>query len=151
MIQYILWAITFVFLWLSLFWINYLYAQVCVSQRKKKVTPAVTIAIPAFNEERTLHKTLDSLRYLEYPQGRLTVMVVDDGSVDKTATIAFQYQQTYPGFNLQLIRTKNQGKSKAVNTALARTTTPYFALLDADTRVTPDSLAALVQESLVSR
>ncbi len=146
MIQYVLWAITFIFLWLSLFWINYLYAQLSSSQRRKFMTPEITIAIPAFNEEKTLSKTLDSLRALNYPQNHLKVIVVDDGSVDRTAAIAYTYQQKYSQFHLRVLRTKNQGKSKAINTALAQTTTPFFALLDADTRVSAGALSALVQE-----
>ncbi len=145
MIQYILWAISFVFLWLSLFWINYIYAT---APSPKLQTPSpkhkVTIAIPAFNEERTLHKTLDSIGLLDYPQNLLSVVVVDDGSMDNTASECEEYISKHPEMNIQLIRQKNQGKAAAINAALGVAFTPYFAVLDADTFACPAALKELL-------
>ncbi|HOX25962.1 MAG TPA: glycosyltransferase [Candidatus Krumholzibacteria bacterium] len=50
--------------------------------------PPVTIVIPAFNEERHLEACLSSLRDLDYPRDRLEIIVVDNGSTDRTGTIA---------------------------------------------------------------
>ncbi|MBI4148622.1 glycosyltransferase family 2 protein [Candidatus Woesearchaeota archaeon] len=149
MIQYILWIISFVFLWLSLVWVNYLHVSE-PGRRKARFVP-VTIGIPAFNEENTIAKTLHSLRALAYTQGRIRVVVVDDGSTDKTAEICSRYIAEHRMQNVVLVRQKNQGKAAAINTALARAETEYFAVLDADTRVTPNALAELVSVMQSSR
>src|SRR4051794_30939631 len=58
--------------------------------------PTVSVVVPSFNEERTIAATLDSLLALEYPKDKLEILVVDDGSRDKTSVIAKQYVAKYP-------------------------------------------------------
>lgn len=142
MIQHIVWTITFIFLWLTLFWINYLHST--TPTRTKKHQPPVTIAIPAYNEQNTIQKTLTSLKQLNYPKNNIHIIIVDDGSTDKTTTECQKYIKNNPDQNITLINQPNRGKATAINAAIQKTTTPYFAVLDADTRVTPNSLNALI-------
>src|SRR3990167_3874281 len=51
---------------------------------KPKNHPSVTIIIPCWNEETTVSQTVHSLLNLDYPQNKLKIMIVDDGSTDKT-------------------------------------------------------------------
>ncbi|MBI4016715.1 MAG: glycosyltransferase family 2 protein [Candidatus Aenigmarchaeota archaeon] len=143
MIQYVLWAISFVFLWLSLVWLNYLYVST-KSSTVGVVKKGVTIAVPAFNEERSLYMTLDSIRRFDYPHHLLSVVVVDDGSKDSTTKKCREFMAAHNEMSIRLIRQKNQGKAGAINTALGVCGTDYFAVLDADTFAKPDALNALL-------
>src|SRR6185369_13873074 len=53
--------------------------------------PRVAIVVPCFNEERTVAATVSSLCALDYPQDKLEIIVVDDGSTDATLSIAQQF------------------------------------------------------------
>ena len=56
----------------------------------------LSIIIPAFNEERRLPKTLDSIAaFLKSNPSHAEIIVVDDGSTDATAQVAASYQKTY--------------------------------------------------------
>lgn len=78
-----------------------------------KDEPFITIMIPAHNEEVVIQSTLEyllnDLNYHNYE-----VLVMDDGSTDKTPQILHQMQQRYP--KLRVIRIEeNQGKAHAFN------------------------------------
>ena len=102
-------------------------------QRKKRSlsarAPSVTIIVPCFNEARTIYGTLRSLLALEYPKGRLEVLVVDDGSTDETATIAARFEK-YAG--VHVLRKKNGGKYTALNLGLRQAKGELVGCLDAD-------------------
>lgn len=103
----------------------------------------VTIAVPCWNEEKTLASTLDSLLALNYPKDKLSIIVVDDGSKDKTLAIAREYQQKYPEI-VSAITKENGGKHTAVNLALRHSTSDFFGCLDADSFVDKEALRTIV-------
>ena len=53
--------------------------------------PLVSIIIPALNAENTIKDCLNSIKQLDYPDLKIEVIVVDNGSDDKTADIAMQF------------------------------------------------------------
>jgi len=53
-----------------------------------QLTPAVSIIIPAHNEEATIEKCLASLENLDYPEDKYEVIIVDGHSTDNTVEIA---------------------------------------------------------------
>lgn len=101
--------------------------------------PTVTIAVPCWNEGKTLAGTLDSLLSLDYPKDKLSIIVVDDGSKDNTLSIAEQYKEKYPEI-IRVLAKENGGKHTAVNLALSLSTSDLFGCLDADSFVEPKSL-----------
>jgi cellulose synthase/poly-beta-1,6-N-acetylglucosamine synthase-like glycosyltransferase len=105
--------------------------------------PAVTIAVPCFNEEATLTSTVLSLLALNYPKDKLTVMVVDDGSADGTFAVATALSKKYP--QVEVYRQENGGKYTVLNFALSKCTTPFFGCLDADSFVHPEALLRIMQ------
>lgn len=107
--------------------------------QKVKIYPSVTIAVPCWNEEKTLGGTLDSLLALDYPQDKLSIIVVDDGSRDGTLTIAREYEAKYKEC-IRAITKENGGKHTAVNLALSMSTSDLFGCLDADSFVDKKSL-----------
>ncbi len=109
------------------------------------IWPTVTIAVPCFNEEKTVGKTLESLMALEYPKDKLRILVIDDGSTDGTIHAAHRYAS--PGF-IEILTKTNGGKHTAVNHALAMTSSEYFGCLDADSYVEPMTLKYIIRTFL---
>lgn len=105
--------------------------------------PTVAVAVPCWNEEKTLAGTLDSLLALDYPKDKLTIIVVDDGSVDATLRIAKEYEAKYPT-QIQALTKPNGGKHTAVNMALSSSVSDLFGCLDADSFVMPRTLMTIV-------
>ena len=77
--------------------------------------PSVSIIIPAYNEENVIGKTVKNLKKLIYPKNKLEIIVVNDGSSDKTGQIA----RTFKG--VKVFDKVNQGKKAyALNFGLKR-------------------------------
>jgi len=132
--------------------------------RASSLTPAVTIIIPAWNEERIIVETVRSALGVDYP--RLSVIVVDDGSTDSTLkrlATAFKlaptdqvYHSALPtpslrGFysnphlpNLLVVHKQRGGKPDALNAGINLCQTPYFCCLDADCILERDALLRLM-------
>lgn len=152
MLEQILSALMYPFLFLSIFFEVLLL--VSFFENRKKIEdeeaeyvltdfPSVTVAVPCWNEERTLAATLDSLIALDYPKDKLSIVVVDDGSKDSTLSIAKEYEVRYPGL-VQAVHKENGGKHTAVNLALERSNADFFGCLDADSFVAPHTLKTII-------
>jgi glycosyl transferase family 2/glycosyl hydrolase family 2 len=98
--------------------------------------PRVSVIVCTHNGERTLGETCDALSRLEYPA--VEVIVVDDGSTDRSAEIARSY-----GF--RVISTANQGLSSARNTGLEAATGDLVAYIDDDAAPDPHWLLYLTE------
>lgn len=144
MIQYVLWAISFASLWLTLVWLNVLFTERPARLSRKGRLPCVTLVIPCYNKAPYLRKTILSLAQLDYPRNLLDVIVVNDGSTDATGKVAARLVREFPALSVQVINQKNTGKAGAMNVALCRARGEFFACLDADTRVEPDALRHVV-------
>ncbi len=105
--------------------------------------PRVSIIVPCYNEERTLAGTLESLLKLHYPKDKLEVIVVDDGSQDKTHSIAAGYAEQHP--HVLLYHKENGGKYTALNLGIARSDAEIVGCLDADSFVAPDALLEMIK------
>ncbi len=129
MIETILQGLMYPFLFLSMYFQVLLLISFFENHKKIKdeesykidVYPTVTIAVPCWNEEKTLSGTIDSLLSLSYPQDKLTIIIVDDGSTDKTLSIAKAYEEKYPHI-VKAFHKENGGKHTAVNVALHNAT-----------------------------
>lgn len=106
--------------------------------------PLVSVIVPAYNEERTIEATLKSLHNLEWPRERLEVIVIDDGSKDRTASIVRQFIKEHPKSRFRLLHQHNQGKAAALNHGLRVLKGKYFACLDADSFVEPQTLRHMI-------
>ncbi|HTI38125.1 MAG TPA: glycosyltransferase family 2 protein [Vicinamibacterales bacterium] len=100
--------------------------------------PAVSVIMPAYNVEQYLAASLESVRGQTFRDWE--VVIVDDGSTDRTADIADDYAQRDP--RIQVIHQMNGGLSAARNTAMRYARGDFFALLDSDDLWDPDFLAA---------
>ncbi|MBP6883751.1 MAG: glycosyltransferase family 2 protein [Candidatus Pacebacteria bacterium] len=101
----------------------------------------VTIIVPSFNEETTIHKTVTSLLDLNYPKEHLQLILIDDGSTDNTWDVMQQFS-SHP--NIKVLRKENGGKYTALNLGLEHTTSPFVGCLDADSLVDKEALVRIM-------
>ncbi len=99
--------------------------------------PSVTIIVPIWNEEKTVVKTVLSLLDLNYPKDKLFIMVVDDGSKDRSWEVVQQFKN-HP--QVLLHQKENGGKYTALNYAIEHATSEYIGCLDADSFVDSEAL-----------
>lgn len=91
----------------------------------------LSIIIPAYNEETRLQNTLPQVaRFLTTQAYKAEVVVVDDGSIDRTAEIVEQIAQQYSC--IRLVRAAHGGKGHAVKTGMLQVDSEYAFLCDAD-------------------
>lgn len=105
----------------------------------------VSIIVPVYNGEATLGDCLESLRRQRYPQELLQVIVVDNGSTDRTREV-FEAQRQKP-FRGQMhwVSIAGRGKAYALNAGLHLAIHPYLCNIDADTVIHPDALYEMVR------
>jgi cellulose synthase/poly-beta-1,6-N-acetylglucosamine synthase-like glycosyltransferase/peptidoglycan/xylan/chitin deacetylase (PgdA/CDA1 family)/spore germination protein YaaH len=105
--------------------------------------PSVAILIPAYNEEKVIVRTIRSVMMSTYKN--LRVIVIDDGSSDRTAEVA---REAYPGEiasgRLLVLTKPNSGKAQSLNFALDFFDDEIFIGIDADTVIAHDAVANLV-------
>jgi cellulose synthase/poly-beta-1,6-N-acetylglucosamine synthase-like glycosyltransferase len=134
--------------------------------RRSPLSPALTIIVPAYNEELTIVSSLRALLATSYPT--LCITVVNDGSTDatmQTLHAAFDLRAVHrtPSASLDVkpvrgiyaspheprltvIDKENGGKADALNAGLRFARTPLFCAIDADTMLDQDALSRIVWE-----
>ena len=95
--------------------------------------PDLSIVIPAYNEEALIVNTLESLRsYMAARTEQYEIVVVDDGSYDKTVALIQEWQKI-SGTHLQLlINQKNRGKGFSIRRGVMESRGQYVIFIDAD-------------------
>ena len=106
----------------------------------------LSIVIPAFNEERTIHQILDRVRAVQLVGGlEKEVILVNDCSRDATEQAIMDYMARYPEFPLHYIKHEtNQGKGAALHTGIRLATGDYVVVQDADLEYDPDEYNLLL-------
>lgn len=95
-------------------------------------TPFISLIIPAKDEERVIPRLLDSLLSLDYPRERMEILIVEDGSSDRTGEIARRYASQWPNLIHCFHRPVSKGKPSALNFALQHVRGEIVGVLDAD-------------------
>jgi len=114
----------------------------------KAYRPIVAVLIPAYNEEKVIERTVQGALDSDYPN--LRVIVIDDGSKDRTLEIARRAFAAEEADGRVLILTKtNGGKAEALNYGLEHIgDAEIFVGIDADTIIAPDAIAKMVPHFL---
>lgn len=103
----------------------------------------LTVTVPSYNVEKFLENTLDSFvdeRVLD----DIEVLIVDDGSKDKTAEIGRKYEEKYPD-TFRVISKENGGHGSTINRGIGEAKGKYFKVVDGDDWVDQDGFAELIQ------
>lgn len=141
-------AILFLSLLLILYaYLGYPAAVACLAGllrrevRKAESEPAVSVVIAAYNEAPVIAATIENKLGLDYPDGKLEIVVVSDGSTDGTDAVVARFAAR----GVRLVRQEPRGgKTSALNLALASVTGEIVVFSDANSLYAPDALRALV-------
>jgi glycosyltransferase involved in cell wall biosynthesis len=100
--------------------------------------PFISIIIPTLNEERHIVKCLESLKSQRYPGDRFEIIVVDNGSTDRTLNLCEKYTESIhvlPGVNVSELRNYGAGKARG----------EIYAFIDGDCEADGNWLANAVK------
>lgn len=135
---------------------------------KKRMLPGVSIIAPAYNEEKIIIESVNSLLNLKYPDYEL--IVVNDGSADDTLNTLIQYfnlqrvdyvfekklntepirgiytNPSYPG--LIVVDKENAGKADSLNAGIIASNKEYFCCIDSDSLLEEEALLRLASQTL---
>ncbi|TDO24048.1 glycosyltransferase family 2 protein [Pedobacter duraquae] len=100
--------------------------------------PSCTLIVAAYNEEDFIHEKIKNTLQLNYPEGKLELIFVTDGSSDRTPEIVAEY----PAIKL-LHDTARKGKISAVHRAIEHVTTELVVFTDANTFLNKDALVLM--------
>ncbi len=105
--------------------------------------PRVAVLVPSYNEEKVIVRTIRSVLNSDYEN--LHVIVIDDGSKDRTAEVAREaYAAEIAKGRVQVLTKANGGKAAALNYALDRIEEDIYVGIDADTVIAPDAISKLI-------
>jgi len=135
--------------WTFLGYPLFLYLLSKVLRREHKVDskyqPTATVIVPCHNEASLIKRKLENLLALDYPQNKLQIIVVDDGSTDTTSNIVESFIQTSKSKNLILLRQKRMGKGSAINMALKKATSEIVVVSDGNAFIEKDALVYVLR------
>lgn len=106
---------------------------------KAVITPSVSIIIAARNEEAVIEKKIKNLLDQEYPQDKIEIIIVSDGSTDKTEEIVRSYTN-----HVRLITIPMTGKAAALNRGVAAAQKEIIVFTDANALFEKNALGKLV-------
>ena len=89
---------------------------------------AITVIIPAYNVERYIRQTIQSVQNQSF--SNFSCIIIDDGSTDTTAQVI--YETIHNDERFLLVQQKNGGECAARNTGIALVQTPLLTVLDSD-------------------
>ncbi len=104
--------------------------------------PMVSILVPCYNEEKVIKASLESLINQKYPN--YEILVIDDGSSDDTYLIAKNLEFNDGKVKLKAYTKPNSGKADALNFGIEKAKGELFLAVDADSKISPDSLELMV-------
>jgi hypothetical protein len=99
-------------------------------------TPLVSVLIDTYNQERFIEEAIQSVLAQDFPVSRREILVVDDGSTDRTPEILAKFAS-----QIRILRKPNGGQASAFNHGIPECRGELIALLDADDWWAPDKLA----------
>lgn len=107
-----------------------------------EITPSVSFIIAAYNEEKIIHQKIINALKLDYPKNKIEIIVVSDGSNDKTADIVNEFCQQNV---ISIHRSERHGKTDAINRAVASAKNEILLFTDANSIFYPNAVKKLVR------
>ena len=103
----------------------------------------ISVIIPIYNVEHFLSQALDSV--LNQFFDSMQILLVDDGSTDKSGKIADEYAERYT--NVQVFHTENSGYAEACNLGLSKANGEYVSIIEPDDFVDRNMFAELYERA----
>ena len=110
------------------------------------MNPKVSIIVPIYNAEKTLHRCVNSILNQDYIDFEL--LLIDDGSKDSSGAICDEYAAK--DARVRVIHKENSGVSASRNLALNEAKGEYLQFLDADDWITPNATRLLVESAVLN-
>ncbi len=107
------------------------------------MSPKVSIIVPVYNAQKTLHRCVDSILSQDYTDFEL--LLIDDGSKDESGTICDTYAAKDQ--RVRVIHKENSGVSDSRNLAIDEARGEYLQFLDSDDWITPNATRLLVESA----
>lgn len=107
--------------------------------------PTIAIVVPSYNEGEAVARTIHSCVNIDYPQDKLEVLVIDDGSTDDTYEWMLKSAAEYPEGRVVCITGPNGGKRVAMAKGIRETTAEILIFVDSDSMPAPWAIRKLVQ------
>jgi len=126
---------------------------------KDKDLPKISLIVPAYNEEHIIAETIEKLKKINYPKDKFEIIVIDDGSKDRTYEIAKKFESE----QIKIFTKPNSGKASTLNFGIEKSKNEFIGVMDADTYMgknalrecmsyfNEDGVAAVVSHVLVSQ
>lgn len=139
--SFLTWSFMFGVVFLPCYGTFYLASSLLwkVKPNTLKTYPGITVLIAAYNEEECIERTIDSINNGDY-YGEISIVVVDDGSIDNTGSIL----KSIGYDNVITITQTNTGKAGALNHGIKHVNTDIFVTVDADTLLHESALTNIV-------
>ena len=119
---------------------NELYDSPALGNNEK--LPKISIIVSAYNEEKKIADCIESLKAIDYPEDQYEIIILNDGSKDKTSNVVARYAD---GKNIIFIdNKKNKGKAACLNHGISLAKGTYIACMDADSVVPKDILKKII-------
>ena len=107
---------------------------------KDYIYPKASVIIPAFNEEKNIKRRIDNILALDYPKDKMEIIIISDGSSDKTEEIARSYGEKLRLYSFSV----RKGKAAAINYGLLEATGEIIVFADARQIFKTDAVKQLV-------
>lgn len=115
-------------------------------QEENRDGKILSVIIPSYNEEKTIAIVLEKLVAVKLPHGvKMEIIVVDDGSKDKTAREVQKTIEANPETNIRyILQEKNQGKGMAIRKGIEAITGNFVVIQDADLEYDPEDFCLML-------
>ena len=110
--------------------------------------PRVTVIIPAYNEGALVEKAIYAAASSDYPDDRLEIICIDDGSKDDTWTYIDRAQKRYPKLIKAIRFPRNRGKKEGLYAGFTQGKGDFFVTIDSDSIIKPDTVRQVIAPML---